>query len=396
MELESQGAQGAVTEPRVAPTAPPPAVRLGLQPTQWILALFLLALLGGLVVNSFHAAEQRAADAVFRLTTETSNANIVFTQRESTNFGLAVERWLGRGIPRRQVQIARALLEQRLSVKDDKGITSAELTSQEYLDALYALDRGVAAQQPGLLDEASQPRARDEIEPLLDTFLSESRTLLTTYQQQSDNRYRALALARSESDQVAAVLLAAFFIGTIVFLLWVFTTSRRSFRQALQRINDDAAELEDARGAIELANELERGQAKVLERIARGAPLDVVYRLIVDLAHPAVRGHLLIKDHDGALIACCGAKPGRATWMTGFAGTDSDNGGQVRTITVFSDDGTVPTAEQIQVTRRFADVARIAVERHANESRLRQQASFDPLTGLANRTLLVTRLESAT
>jgi diguanylate cyclase (GGDEF)-like protein len=368
------------------------SLRLGLQPAQWLLAGVLMLVLGGLVFNSLHMAEVRAADAVFRLTSETSAANVVYTQREAMNYALVVERWMGQGATRREVQIARALLQQRLSVVDDRGLPSAGHTTQEFMDALVRLDRLVASQPAGVLTDEADAEVRAQGQPALDAFLSTVRPMLVEYQRQADNGYRALTLARSTSDRNAALLLTFFFGGTVIFVVWVYFSTSRSYRRARQRISDDAAALDQAQIAIDVANAIERGQAKVLERIARGAPLDVVYRLVVDLAHVALDGHLRIDTGNDDVVACCGSKPTGATWMTRFGAATDEH---VRTITLHLDVDAMPTPEQIALTRRCADLATIAIERHASESRLRAQASFDSLTGLANRSLLVTRLESA-
>jgi diguanylate cyclase (GGDEF)-like protein len=378
-----------VSEPQRKPST---ALKLGLQPAQWVLAGLLMVILGGLVFNSLHTAETRAADALFRLTSETSAANVVYTQREAMNYAIVVQRWMGQGASRREVQIARALLQQRLSVIDDRGLPSAGHTSQEFMAALVELDRIVSLQPTGFLTEEDDEAVREIAQPALETFLSAVRPMLVEYQRQADNGYRALSLARSNSDRTAALLLTVFFAGTVFFIVWVYFTTSRSYRRARERIADDAAALDQAQVAIELANAIERGQAKILERIARGAPLDVVYRLVVDLAHVAIGGHLRIDTDADEVIACCASKPKGATWMTRF-GSSTDE--RVRTITLHLDVDDMPDSEQIALTRRCADLATIAIERHASETRLRVQASFDSLTGLANRSLLVSRLESA-
>lgn len=364
---------------------------LRLRPAQLVLAVFLVLVLGGLVWNSFHVSEQRAAESVFRLTTETTNANVVFTQRESTRYALTVERWLGQGATRRDVQIARALLEQRLSVKDSTGRESRAATSQEYQEALAKIDEAVAAQPPGTLIDHHD--VREIIQPLLDDFNSQSRDLLTKYQQQADNRYRELALASANTDRNIAWLLSAFFIGLVVLLGWVGTTTVREYRAARSRISADSEQLAAARKALEFASAIERGQAQILERIAVGSPLQVIQKLIVDLAHQVSESHLMMSLGSSDVIACCGVKPGAESVTINFG--HSATGDHAGSLQIYSASDHPISADEIAVARRFADLATIAVERHTNDSLLRQQASFDPLTGLANRALLLTRLEAA-
>lgn len=368
-----------------------PEVSLRLRPPQVMLAVLLVLVLGGIVWNSFHVSEQRAAESVFRLTTETSNANVVFTQRESTRYALIVERWLGQGATRREVQIARALLEQRLSVKDATGRESRAATSQAYQEALAKIDAAVAAQRPGLLDD--HHNARETIQPLLDDFNAESRDLLTKYQQQADDRYRELTVASANTDRNIAWLLSAFFIGLITLLIWVGATTMRDFRAARQRITSDSEQLANARKALEFASAVERGQSQILERIAVGSPLHIIQKLIVDLAHQVSESHMSMSLGTSDVIACCGIKPvGESVTINFGHSATGDHAGNVQ---IYSGNPAPVSSDEIAIARRFADLATIAVERHANDSLLRQQASFDPLTGLANRALLLTRLEAA-
>ena len=367
------------------------SLRFGLQRSQWVLASILLATLIGLVYNSVHTAERRAADAAFRLTTETSNSNIVYTQRESTNYALKVERWLGQGATRREVQIARAFLEQRLRVKDATGVDSYSATTDEYRAALDDLDRAVAQQPSGYLADSVHEQVRQRLEPVLDAFNTQSRTLLTTYQQQADDRYRAFEVARAASDRNNAILLTAFFLGFLGFSSWVFTTTSRSFRAARQRITTDSQALEAARSELVRAAALERGQAEILERIAKGSALPIVFRKIVALAHDLGRTHVHIVTSEG-IHACCATDVSGETWSATFGHTPTgEDAGNV----ILFGDGEQIVDEQIRLARRCADLAAIAVDRVVTEEQLKQKASHDPLTGVANRTLLMTRLESA-
>ena len=94
-----------------------------LRPTrpQLALAAVLLVLLGGLLVSSISAQNdaREHTDAFAR--TEASSTNAMYTMRESLNYTSAVQQYLLGQVPRRSVQISRALLAQRLSVVDENG-----------------------------------------------------------------------------------------------------------------------------------------------------------------------------------------------------------------------------------------------------------------------------------
>jgi hypothetical protein len=135
---------------------------------------------------------------------------------------------------------------------------------------------------------ACSPLAGDggarEGDPALDAFTSQARRLAASYEQEADRRAREALAARLESDQRQVVLFAAALTLSLLLLGWIALSLRRDLRSARRRLDDDERELVSARAALARATELERGQARVLERIATGAPLRSVFQCIVDLA----------------------------------------------------------------------------------------------------------------
>jgi hypothetical protein len=99
-------------------------------------------------------------------------------QRESFNLVFTIAEW-GRGAASaRDVQIARALLGQRLSVVTRGGNSTFENAGPRYGEALRDLDGFIL--QLGSFEEPG--RALDEARPILQSFLTETRALSETFQ----------------------------------------------------------------------------------------------------------------------------------------------------------------------------------------------------------------------
>jgi diguanylate cyclase (GGDEF)-like protein/PAS domain S-box-containing protein len=202
--------------------------------------------------------------------------------------------------------------------------------------------------------------------------------------------------------------------------------------------------------AAKRAEETLAGQTRVLELIARGAPLgetlETLSRLAEDLSPGALVTVMLVDATGSKLVpvaapslpaaaivalsagvpiragsgACGSAAFDRRLVIVEDAATDPrfaewrdmaiDNGllacwstpitneetGQVLgTFATYYREIRRPTEDEIAELSRFGDLAGIAVERKQAEDRLAHQALHDPLTGLPNRALFLDRLTHA-
>ncbi|MFK4767811.1 diguanylate cyclase domain-containing protein [Rhizobium sp. ZW T2_16] len=186
--------------------------------------------------------------------------------------------------------------------------------------------------------------------------------------------------------------------------------------------------------------ELRHGQARLLEMIARGQPLDVVLNAIVRLIEAQlhdVRGAVMLLDEDRKRFSG-GAAPGlspsyvqliesieigpsrgscgtaawtgtlvtvadveadplwepyrelgslfgfRSCWSTPVIGAEARVLG---TFALYSPTRREPTTIELELMAIATDLAGIAIERAESERRIRHLAHHDPLTGLPNRTL---------
>ncbi len=138
-----------------APALPRFRLSVGQLALSVILALLLIALVTS---HSMASAAQRKHTEMYART-ETATTNMLYTTRETLAYVDAAERYVLGVSPRRNAQLARALLGQRLSVVSDKGVTAGDSLTPEYRNALATLDGAIAQMPPGLLSK-DQPTTR--------------------------------------------------------------------------------------------------------------------------------------------------------------------------------------------------------------------------------------------
>ena len=131
-----------------------------------------------------------------------------------------------------------------------------------------------------------------------------------------------------------------------------------------------------------------RQQARILEGIASGAPLDTTLERIVDLVQEAIPGSFCTIAPELPIAAHVDDP-----WCRVVVGVDDNV--RFGLLAVAIDDTRRPTDAESHVIDTAGSLATIAVERTRTEERIRHMALHDPLTNLPNRTLLMDHLTTA-
>jgi diguanylate cyclase (GGDEF)-like protein/PAS domain S-box-containing protein len=148
------------------------------------------------------------------------------------------------------------------------------------------------------------------------------------------------------------------------------------------------------------ADEFEEGEMRVLEMIARGAPLRTTLEELLVTAEGQLDGRvcsLHLVDPDGANRSTVAPSLGvgdavPARWCVSILASDRRRQG---VLSIHGTHDRTPGAAEVALVERVAALTAVAVERNAAEDRLEHQAFHDPLTGLPNRALVLDRLAQA-
>ena len=372
-----------------APALPRFRLSVGQVALSVILALLLIALVTSHSMAS--AAQRKHTEKYAR--TETATTNMLYTTRETLAYVDAAERYVLGVSPRRNAQLARALLGQRLSVVSDKGVTAGDSLTPEYRNALATLDGAIAQMPPGLLSKDHADDAASIILPKAQALSDAGRQVVDSSAAQLHDAARASDAALLRGRLLQLVLLIAALAVAAVLLLWVGLKGARQYRRARAALDEEGRVLNATQTELDRVSALERGQALVLERIATGAQATAVIRQIAQLASDISGGRAVRIAMGGRTIAHPpnGDFSGTALWHSAF---QTDDAVAVGTLDVFGD------AEGFGETtrtglQRCRDLVILALDRDASARQLSHQASHDALTGLANRSLLLTRLKDS-
>ena len=185
---------------------------------------------------------------------EAPAASIIFTQRETLVYTVRLAQWIDMQIPRRDVQIARALLAQRLSVINDDGKSVGEEAPSAYLQALYVLDSLVDQSPSGILTPVERTNLLKVINPEIETLIDQARLLVTSYQLAVDNQLTRSAKASRNGDFLTLVLLILFMTLAVSWLGWVARTSIQQYRRSKNLVIAESNRLQILAAELAAAN----------------------------------------------------------------------------------------------------------------------------------------------
>ncbi len=229
--------------------------KLRLSPPQIVLLFFVILTAIGLAASTFQGSSISLNHAKTLAEGETHSAAVIFSQRETLVYTTKLSQWAAGEIPRRDVQIARALLAQRLSVIDQSGKSVGQSVSPEYLQALKAGDALIAKYGPGTLSEAMHTAAGNESLKIVDTILSTARTFVVDYQQSIDDELVITAKDRQRTDQRSLTLLFLLIALIAIFVGWVGYSTRSQYLRSRRAIRREIVLLEKLQSDLVIAQE---------------------------------------------------------------------------------------------------------------------------------------------
>lgn len=372
------------------------AISFGWRPIHILLIAAIAVLSAALVIVTMTSEAARRAELRDLLASETATMNVFSTQAEAQTLATATERYLAGSTPRRNVQIARATLANRLQIRSAITGVNPAATDAKFLAALDAWDTAFADPPVGPLTGKQRELWVSRLSPANSALEVQARQIVSRSVIEIRSDFEGVATSAAAASRLVRILTAITFLLAVLTALLLTRHIRGTYRFAGNLIEQEKVELSKARDALDAASALDREQASILEMVATGAPLKQVLERIAALVSSHSGRRSVILEADGlSVMSRPETQSAPATseepMETLLFGSHEDPPFDGR-MDVSSDPALPLTEADMEICRRGVDLATIAFTRDRSARILLYQATHDSLTGLPNRVHLVQQL----
>jgi len=283
-------------------------------------------LLAGLVALAFLALsitiiqtnKSSLVDAQHLTAAEAPAASIIFTQRETLVYTVRLSQWLDQQVTRRDVQIARALLAQRLAVVNSDGTTVGGTAPPGFLTALDDADKAVASGNPGILTTQNRAILRPEVAQEIENIVARARLLIANYQLAVDNQLIAAAKSHRNGDFFSLLFLIIFLTLALILLGLLVRSAVQQYRRSKNRILLEghrlrvlAQELEDTNLMVHQLKSLNESKNEFISNISHElrTPLtsiigyvDLLSTTVEPGVNPALDNSFKVLDRNASIL----------------------------------------------------------------------------------------------
>lgn len=343
---------------------------LGLKRRQYGLLAVLMAAVISLLLTSVISVAAHDDELQGLYSEEADGTAMTFVQRESFGLIIELDRWSLGDATARDVQIARALLGQRLQVRTASDVTTYELTDEPYRMSLSAMDALVRS-----LDDGT-PEQRIAVRRSADTVIGEfemrTNELSTVFQEITRTRAAEAINRRALVEQTQALLAGLIILLGAGLAGWITADLRSTYREASDRLRAETARLDQARRRLELRQRLADRSGTWSEAVAAGVDSPTILRTALsDLAElaPGLTVEVVQQLDAPVHLVRSPAAPSLEGTTAGHDATPAQ----------------VDDEDALAAIDRVNEILRLVHVRDHREQALDQARRFDALTALPNR-----------
>lgn len=321
---------------------------------QVTLAGLLLACIMVLIYVSVQSLQAHSLERQQILSEESDASAMIFVQRESFNTMVAFHTWADGQETARDVQIARALLGQRLNVQTSSGTSTYNLTSLGYRKILQKIDDSIRG-MTSIADNQRQTYIQVNSD-LLSNFRTATIQLDSEFQRLSRAQILDVVDARATSELQQAGVLALILLLGLALSSWLAFDIITNYRRTSRNLTIQRGDLDVAKRRLELLHTLEQYSSRWLDQINNGGKTQEILAAIKSDLRQVIPMLSIdfISNHEGDLI---------------LVTTDAEN---------------QPEDSHLAISR-VQETLQVMTTRDNHLRQLDRQRDYDQLTQLPNR-----------
>ena len=227
-------------------------------------ALLLIALLGigALAGWSVYSSTPHQVEKLAILAESNDAASLAYSQRESFNLAISLEKWVRSDLTIRDVEISRALLGQRLQVTLVNGNSTYDVMTSAYKRELAVIDSFIRTES----SKKSSNRVTDflTLSSHYENFLTETRRMSKSIQQESLKQVNKVVRERTRVEFYQSGILLFVILTSFVLAWWITRDLIRTFRTSRQILDEEQKKLGEATEMLTLTRSLDYFQGLAL------------------------------------------------------------------------------------------------------------------------------------
>ena len=238
--------------------------KVGLTPKlgQAILAAITILGILGFLGSSIWSARESQIASISVLAESHDAASLAYSQRESFNVSIAFIRWGDGAISARDLQIARALLGQRLQVTTQNGQITYNILPADFRDALRSLDSFIL--QAKDVPIAQRKKISEAATPTLEFFLTHTRQMSSQLATVSLRDLNQVVKNRARAEEYLSFIFLLTVLTGLWLALWLMLDISRGFRRSRKLLQEEEEKVTRASKTLEVAVILDSIQNQVL------------------------------------------------------------------------------------------------------------------------------------
>jgi len=213
---------------------------------------------------SVYSAQPHQVEKISILSEANDASSLAYSQRESFNTAIELERWMHGEAEIRELQITRALLGQRLQVRLGSGQSTYDLMSDKYRWALAEIDKIIIGGKNIPANKRYETVKNKDL--ALNTFLTETRRMSSDMARLSIKQVSSVVQKRARVEFWQAIITFVTALFGVAFFLWLLRDVTNRFNTSRNILLEEQQKVHIVMNTLSLVRDLDSLQNSILNR----------------------------------------------------------------------------------------------------------------------------------